>query len=244
MNILYYILLFLACGISSYLIGSISSAVLITKYIYHIDIYKVGSGNAGGTNVGRAAGKKAAYATIICDVLKTIIATWGWFFIIEATPLKDFVLTVSPSIHTSLFYYFAGICVAIGHHYPIFEHFKGGKCVACYGGFCIATNYILTIIGVSIFLMVLLIKKRVSLASLIGVSSVLICSIALAICFNFYPNISSIFYFNSSLRIDASYYQTIAIAIYTFLVVIFHKANIKRLANNTEPETHFKKESN
>lgn len=237
------ILIYLASFISSYLLGSISWAIIISKYFYHIDITKVGSGNAGGTNVGRYCGKKAAYAVIILDVLKTVIATWSWFFIVSCTPIKDFIYNINPNIPLASIYYLAGLSTAIGHSYSIFHHFKGGKCVSCYGGFCLCTNYMLAIIGITIFLIVLAIRKRVSLSSIIGVTCVLIASLAFGITNIYYPNkLEWMYYFNNSLRLDPSYVHTIFIFIFTTLVILKHKSNIKRLVNNTEPETHYKKD--
>ncbi len=242
LQIVCLILLYLAAFISSYLLGSISWAIFISKFFYHIDITKVGSGNAGGTNVGRYCGKKAAYAVIVLDVLKTIIATWGWYFIVCATPIKDFIYNISPSIPLSTIYYLAGISTAIGHSYSIFHHFKGGKCVSCYGGFCLCTNYMLAIIGITIFLITFFVRKRVSLASIIGVISVLICSTIFGITNIYFPSSLKLFYyFNDTFRLDHSYIHTIFIFLFTVFVILKHKSNIKRLATNSEPETHYKK---
>lgn len=242
MQIFYVILLFLGVCFSSYLIGSISNAIIISKYFYHIDISKVGSKNAGGTNVGRYCGKKAAYIVIALDTFKTILAMWSWFFIIKCTPLNGLIYEVSPYLNTSFFYYTAGLFTCIGHRFSIFEGFKGGKGVACYGGFCLGTNYILAIIGLSTLLIVFFIKKKVSIGSIIGVIVVLISSLVFSTINHFYPySLSWMYYFNDYYRMDPSFIHTLYIFIFTFLIIYFHIPNIKRIIKNEEPETHFKK---
>ena len=244
MAYLYLILTYLGVIVSSYLIGSINWGFIISKYIYHIDIFKFGSGNAGGTNVGRACGKKAAYAVIILDVLKTIICIWAWFFIVSTSPLGKYFLTnISSSYPLSTFYYLAGIVVAIGHSFPIYTHFKGGKAVACYGGYALCTNFVMAILAFSIFLIVFFIKKRVSLASIIAASSALLITLVTGIIYIFRPEIaSSFYYFNNAYRMDASLIHTAFTFFLTVLVLFLHKANIKRLKDHTEPETHYKHE--
>ena len=242
MNIFYLVLLTLGILLSSYLIGSISWATIIAKYFYHIDIHKFGSGNAGGTNLGRACGKKAAYICILLDVFKVVIAVWSWFFILELTPLKDFIYSINEHLSLGLFYYLGGIGAALGHCFPIFEHFKGGKCVSCYGGFCLCTNYMLAILGFSIFLIIFAIKKKVSLASILGVFIVLLFSITFSTIEYFIPGSTLwMYWFPSSVKLDPSFYFTFYIFVYTILVISLHHANIKRLINKTEPDTHYKK---
>jgi len=243
MKIFYLVLIILAIIVSCYLIGSISNATLIAKYIYHVDIHEVGSKNAGGTNVGRTCGKKAAYAVIILDVLKTLICVWSWYFIIEATELKIMIYEISPYIPTAALYYGAGVMTCIGHRFSCFEHFKGGKGVACYGGFVICTNYILAIIGLSTLLITFFIKKKVSMGSVIGVIVVVICAFLFSTINYFYPHsIDFMFYFGGSYKMSAGFCYAIACFIYTTLVIIFHIPNIKRLIENKEPDTHFKKD--
>ena len=239
MDVFYLILLYIAVILTSYCIGSLNWGYIISKYIYHIDIFKVGSGNAGGTNVGRACGKKAAYAVILLDVLKTVAAVWGCFFIVQATQIKDFILIdINPDYPISTLYYLAGLGVALGHTYPFLTHFRGGKCVACYGGFCLCTNWVLAVLGVIAFLGIYFWKKRVSLSSVLAVILVLLISLTFGI-LNIYFDTSWAFYFNSSFKMDPSLIHTAFIFVFTAAVIYLHKANIKRLKRHEEPETHF-----
>lgn len=236
---MYIALLLIASLLSGYLMGSVSWAVIIAKVFYHIDIYKVGSGNAGGTNVGRACGKKAAYITIVLDVLKCMIPVWAWFFLLSYSGLNNYILSVSSSFPLSTIYYTAGLGAGIGHIFPIYYHFKGGKAVSCYGGFVIATNWFLAAAGLSIFLLVFAWKKRVSLSSLVGVTFVSICASIAAF---FVPQLNWMLMFPFGMKMDGSYVYAIYIVVYSVFVVVMHHANIARLAEKTEPETHFKKD--
>ena len=114
-----YILLFLVLG---YLVGSVSNALWVSKYIYHTDLRKHGSGNLGGTNAGRVLGFFAGFLVIALDVIKCAIP----MTIIQKLPLGDYAYTYSLIF---------GIAVPFGHCFPCFAHFKGGKAVASSWGF-------------------------------------------------------------------------------------------------------------
>lgn len=113
----------LLCLVIGYLLGSIPFALVIGKVFYKTDVRNFGSGNLGGTNAGRVLGAKAGIAVIACDILKVVIA-------IAVSSL------ISPS--TSIW---TGLAAAIGHCYPVFAHFKGGKAVATMFGFLLATSF-------------------------------------------------------------------------------------------------------
>ncbi len=112
----------LACLVIGYLLGSIPFALVIGKVFYKTDVRNYGSGNLGGTNAGRVLGAKAGAAVIACDILKVVIAI-------------AFSALISPSVSI-----WTGLAAAIGHCYPIFAHFKGGKAVATMFGFLLATS--------------------------------------------------------------------------------------------------------
>ncbi|MBP3713152.1 MAG: glycerol-3-phosphate 1-O-acyltransferase PlsY [Bacilli bacterium] len=243
MNIFYIVLITLGIAISGYLIGSISWAVIITKFVFHIDIYKVGSGNAGGTNVGRAIGKKWAIITIVLDVIKCLVPLWSWFFILTLSPLNGFMSENIGSFPLSFFYYLAGFTASIGHIYPLYFHFKGGKAVSCFGGFILGTNWMLMVLGFGTFLLTLKWKKRVSLSSISGTVVCMVLAIVTAIVNQFCSNVLGIsFWFFPGPKFDSYYMYSIFVIIYGLLVIFLHKRNINRLVNHTEPETHFYKE--
>ncbi|MFA6796255.1 MAG: glycerol-3-phosphate 1-O-acyltransferase PlsY [Bacilli bacterium] len=235
MQIFYFILFLITSIISGYLVGSISFAVLITKHVYNIDIYAVGSGNAGGTNVGRAIGKYGAYSVIFLDALKCIIPIWTWFALCTFTPIGDLI---PASISQGYIYYSAGFGAALGHTFPLYHKFKGGKAVSCYVGFVVATNPMLLVIGLPFFLLMFLFTKRVS-----------ICSI-LTVIFGFLYSLVAVlnpaafewtFFFGNGYKVDTTYVYSIYMALYALFIIYMHRSNIKRLINHTEPETHYKK---
>lgn len=202
-----------------YLLGSISNGVLIGKIFYGVDVRQKGSGNSGGTNTGRVLGKKAGISTIILDALKTMISMWLILFIYRIPTIKD-LIRIDPSYLS----FIAGFSCCIGHTYPIFFNFKGGKSVACLAGICLATNWIISIIGLAIFMIVLLISKYVSLSSCIAAISVAIMSFIPFIC-----QYGTIFNINEYNIIFSIFYSLVAL-----LLIFRHKENISRLIKGTE----------
>ena len=183
-------------GIIAYLLGSIPFALVIGKIGYKIDIREHGSGNLGATNAFRVLGFKAGSIVILGDILKgTIAAVLPQLFNADAYPLV------------------IGIIAVLGHTYPVFAKFKGGKAVATSGGMILGINPILFVIMVATFLLSLYLSKYVSLSSMItGVVAFF----------------ASLFFQNTGL--------TIVILILTIFVAYRHWANIKRIINGTEPK--------
>ena len=120
----------IAIGLISYLIGSINSSILISKAVTGKDIRKSGSGNAGATNMLRTMGKKYAVITLIIDILKGVVA------LIIARLMQG--LGVEPWAE-----YIAGVCVVLGHNFPVFFGFKGGKGVATSLGVVMMLDWLL-----------------------------------------------------------------------------------------------------
>lgn len=185
-----------------YIAGSIPFALVIGRLFYKTDVRNFGSGNLGGTNAGRVLGKKAGISVILCDVLKVVAA-------VGITSIYNREASI-----------WAGLAAAIGHCYPLFAHFKGGKAVATMFGFLLATSiftfangwYVL--IPFIFFVMTLYISKMVSLSSMVAalVSSLYI----------------SIMQYHSSIEI------VLASWLLTILVFYRHKSNIKKIQNGTE----------
>ncbi len=142
----------------AYLIGSIPSALLIGKLFYSgVDIREQGSGNLGSTNMLRTLGIKAALATAVFDILvKGSIVT-----LISITLHKNGIITIFPI--------FIGIASAIGHAYPIFANFKGGKCVATAIGILLFVNFKLFLLAIALLIIVLIITKIMALGSFLAV---------------------------------------------------------------------------
>lgn len=141
----------LSCVIIPYLIGSINPAILISRFVYHDDVRKYGSGNAGSTNMLRTYGKKAALATFLCDWGKAVAA---YFFGALIWGVEGCAI--------------AGFFVAFGHMYPVFYRFRGGKGIACLAMIALLSSPITFLILLAIFLVVFIGTKYVSLASIMS----------------------------------------------------------------------------
>ena len=142
-------------AIIAYLIGSINFSVIFSKKMAGFDIREKGSGNAGTTNMLRAVGKMGALVTLLCDILKGIVAILiamfiGWAFQIE---------------NQSLLVQIAGIAVVIGHTFPIFFGFKGGKGVATSLGILIMSNWQIGLICLVFAIVLMALTRMVSLGS-------------------------------------------------------------------------------
>lgn len=187
--------------ILSYLFGSIPWGLVIGKVFFHKDIRKEGSGNIGGTNAGRILGKPAGIAVILLDALK------GYFAMVLAYYLaKDAIV-------------FAGLASVIGHCFPVFVHFHGGKAVATTFGFFLGIATLVNghifwqfIFPVLCFLVILYLTKMVSLSSITAV---------------FIEAVVSIF-------INTNKLVPVAVFILWILLTYRHKSNIKRIKNGTE----------
>jgi len=199
--------------ILGYLLGSIPNALLIGKIFYKTDIRNFGSKNLGGTNAGRVLGKKAGLLVMSLDVGKSVI-----FFLINLLILQN-VFAISDY---SSYLVLGGLATVIGHCYPVFAQFKGGKAVSTAAGFILATNYILAIVGVISFFIVLKITKMVSASSL---SSSLMVAI-----FSLLSLTGSAMLFG----IEFNLLYSITIIIIVALIWYRHRENIVRLINKNE----------
>lgn len=209
------ILIAIICVIIGYLCGSFPTAVVIGKVFFGVDVREKGSHNAGGTNAGRVLGKKVGLIVIIIDVLKCIIPMWIAYLVFTYTELKE--ITYLP-----LSYYLVGVGSVIGHCFPVFAGFRGGKAVSSFGGFILGTNWLLAIIGISFFMLILKIKKYVSLASILA--SLFIGAIVFIPFFAYTMNIG--------MQYDLSY--AIIMAVIAIYVLIRHHSNIGRLIRHEE----------
>lgn len=222
--------MFIALGvicsiIFGYLLGSISNGVLVGKIFFGIDIRTMGSHNSGGTNTGRILGKKFGLLVIVLDILKTMISIWVTYFVISNISVIKEALVIDPTY----FAYIAGFASCIGHTFPCFFSFKGGKSVACLGGICLATNWIIALIGITLFILIVLISKYVSLGSILTSISIVFISLI--------PFAKYGIYFNMTYDI----YYTLLLGVVALLLIIRHSSNIKRLIHGNENKTYLLK---
>lgn len=163
-----------------YLSASFPTGVVVGKVFYKKDIRELGSGNTGATNAGRVFGKKAMWIVIVVDVLKVCLPMWITVWVVQGFHLQDFVFVPYA-------YYVTAIGGSLGHCFPIFAQFKGGKAVSAFGAFLITSNWIIGLIGLAIFFITIKIKKHVSLGALVGSGSSAIISLLLIL-----PSLSTI----------------------------------------------------
>lgn len=187
-------------GVIAYLLGSIPFALVVGRIGYKIDVREHGSGNLGATNAFRVLGTKAGIIVTLADILKGTIAT-----LIPLVALTFVDIEVNRLI--------IGIFAVLGHTYPIFAKFKGGKAVATSGGIILGVNPLLFLAILCTFILTLFLFKYVSLASMLtGVIASII---------SFFMHDVLLF---------------VLILILTVFVIYRHRDNIKRIINKTEPK--------
>ena len=198
MNYLIYGLLILF----GYLYGSIPFALVIGKLFYNIDVRDYGSGNLGASNTGRVLGKKACLVVMVLDVFKSVLSVTLAYLLFH-------------DINTLLA---AGFAANIGHCYPIFARFKGGKAVSTFVGYLIGISFwvyhdpLFFIIPVGIALIVLYITKIVSISSMI-------CALSVS------------FYIYIKLGLSPTFITTFILALF---LIFRHRSNILKLKENNE----------
>ena len=187
---------YLIVGIISYLMGSIPYGFLLTKIFLKKDIREIGSGNIGATNALRTGNKLIGHTTLILDIVKAII----------------------PIIYVKLNFpeliYIASLCAFLGHVFPIWLKFKGGKGVATYVGILFSINIIFGAVFVACWIIVFIISRYSSLSSIIGALSI-----------------------PTYLIIIGKTNSVIFFAIMFVLIFFTHRENIKRLKNKEESKT-------
>ena len=206
-------------AIIAYLIGSVNFSVIFSKKFAGFDVREKGSGNAGSTNMLRSVGKGAAALTLLCDILKGVVA------ILIAIGIGNIVKSADKGLLVQI----AGIAVVIGHTFPIFFGFKGGKGVATSLGILLMTNWQIGLICLVFALVLMALTRVVSMGS-----------IAAAI---LYP-ILTLFvggghYIVESSGLGNGYF--IYSVILAIIVIFNHRENIKRILSGTENKISFNK---
>ena len=197
--------------ILSYLVGSIPTAVWVSKYFFGIDIREYGSGNAGATNTFRTLGKRSGMAVMIVDMLKGFAAINLAFLSVYAFKSEQFI-----NLQIAL-----GIAAVVGHIFPIFAGFRGGKGVATLFGMILGIQPLVALILVGVFVFMLFLTRYVSLSSIAA-------SIAFPVMILFI------------LKEPEDFYRLFAIAT-ACMVVLSHHKNISRLINGNENKVSLKK---
>ncbi len=197
----------------AYLLGSISFAIIVSKVYAHDDVRKYGSKNAGMTNILRTYGKLPAFFTLLGDFLKGVLAVviGRWIFLTMGITAFDAG-------------YVAGFFALLGHLYPVYFGFKGGKGVLTSLGIILVVNPLVFFILLIIFLPILFITKIVSLISITGALLYPVITLVVDLCLR-----------------KPALFDVLFAALFSVIVIYKHKDNIRRLLNGTEKRIGDKK---
>lgn len=218
----------------AYLIGSLSPAIIITKLKTGKDIRKMGSGNAGFTNVLRSVGVGPAVATIICDYLKGIIAVLiGWWLFSTLTVTND----VAPVEYVKYGRYLAGMCVIIGHSFPIYYGFRGGKSVVTANALMLVVDWRVFLMILGTFLIIALATRLISLGSVACAVLYPVYTLLVTYFLEYLPFLGT----ENELRFRFVLISTACALAVGLMVIIRHKDNIKRLMSGEEKGIKAKK---
>jgi glycerol-3-phosphate acyltransferase PlsY len=203
--------IYIAVAAIAYLIGSINFSVIFSRKIAGFDLREKGSKNAGTTNMLRTVGKKGAAIVLICDILKGVVAV-------------AIAKLISGSVNSAIACQIAGFCVVLGHTFPIFFEFKGGKGVATSIGILLVLNWQIGLICLLYGIIMIILTRMVSLGS-----------ITAAILF---PVLTI---FIRAHYIATGFNYTIFGIIMAAFILFNHRSNIKRLNEGTENRISLKK---
>lgn len=217
-----------------YLLGSLSPAIIITKLKTGKDIRKMGSGNAGFTNVLRSVGVGPAVATIICDYLKGIIAVLiGWWIFSNLTVTND----VAPLEYVKYGRYLAGMCVIIGHVFPLYYGFKGGKGVVTANALMLVVDWRVFLMIIVSFMIIALITRIISLGSVACAVLYPVYTMLVTYFLEYLPYLGT----ENELRFRFVLISTGCALAVGLMVIIMHRENLKRLFNGEEKRIKAKK---
>lgn len=208
---------------AAYLLGSMNWAIILTRLFSGQDIRKVGSGNAGATNVLRSQGVVVALLTLIGDIGKGILAAFlgGWIMSwVQLTGGGDApMLTHSELILMGR--YIAGVFVVLGHLYPVFHGFRGGKGVAATAGLLFVLDWRMALMCAGLFLLTVAVSRMVSLGSVLAASYI--------------PVLTFVFRrWADDMSIETVLFCTVLTAIVALCVIFKHGSNMRRIAAGTE----------
>ena len=204
--------------IVGYAFGNIPNGYLYAKS-QGVDIFKVGSGNPGSTNISRTLGKKAGATVLLLDIAKTIVPILILHMLWKPATTDDSTMLIL----------LAGIGAILGHDFPVIPKLKGGKGIACTGALIIAFEWKLAVLLLLLFILIVCITGYVSLASMTAVSMFFV--------------LTAVFGRLGMLQMSMDVYPVICLL--TFLIAALavwqHRSNIGRLMSGTESKFHFKK---
>lgn len=224
----------LISAVAAYLISSVNTSIIVTRLVKHEDIRKMGSGNAGFTNVLRCVGKGPAIVTFVGDFLKGVVSVLIPFFMTwnmgGSSDLQEI---------RTIIMYTAGLFAVLGHMFPVYYKFKGGKGVVTTASVMIMTDWRVLVVSLIIFGIFFAVTKTISKCSILCAAS--------------YPFVAAALRLLDSMEIipflapnqSPTPMFIICVFVITFIngaaVIILHKENIKRILNGTEKKITSKK---
>ncbi|MBQ8894158.1 MAG: glycerol-3-phosphate 1-O-acyltransferase PlsY [Clostridia bacterium] len=212
MDTLIFILVIIAIGFASYLIGSINCSILISK-IFKQDVRNSGSGNAGATNMLRTFGPAAGVITMLGDFLKTLI------------PLVATRIIFKDEEYWQAMVAFSGFCCSMGHAFPIYFGFRGGKAVTVVAMVLFVVDWRCFVVAVSLFVLTIALTRYVSLGSMIGAFSGPVTM-----------------FFISHDNLANRWFVVVCLLALAIMILLLHWENVKRLVKGTERKFKFKKD--
>ena len=216
-----WLALILASSVA-YLLGSTNWAIIITRVLRHKDIRQEGSGNAGATNVLRSQGVVPAALTLIGDIGKGVLAALigGWIMAtVQLAPGENPLLTNEALQFIG--HYVAGLFVVIGHLYPVFHGFKGGKGVAATIGLLFVLDWRMALMCLGLFIITVAVSRMVSLGSVLAMSYV--------------PVLTFVFRrWADDMSMEAVVFCTVLSGVVALIVIFKHGSNMRRIADGTE----------
>ncbi|MDD5796437.1 MAG: glycerol-3-phosphate 1-O-acyltransferase PlsY [Oscillospiraceae bacterium] len=218
-------------AVTAYLLGSINTAVIVTKVTTGKDIRSMGSGNAGFTNVLRSVGKVPAVFTIICDFLKGVAAVLIGGLIFWSIPSNGSEILTNEYIAVGK--YLAGVCCILGHSYPLYFHFKGGKGVVTAAALMVMVDWRVFLLIIGTFLIIFLATKTISIASISCAALYGFYTLAILLTYDYFSG--------AGYSLTYVIFSTAAALLIGVFVIIKHKDNIKRILRGEEKKITAKK---
>lgn len=207
-----------------YLMGSVMYGVVISKLVAHDDVRNHGSGNAGATNVIRTVGLVPGIITFLLDVLKCVAALLLCRYLL-LEPVYASNKDITEFLAPQYMIYLCGIMCVLGHTFPVFFKFRGGKAAATSLGVLLCINWEAGLVVFATFLVVLALTGIVSIGSMVGAIEFVIVT----------------YFLNAGAGAALQWYATLLSALIAIIVIVRHKENIIRLHNGTEKILKFKK---
>ncbi len=227
----------------SYLLGSFSFAVIFSKLSKeHKDVREMGSGNAGFTNVLRTVGVGPAVLTFIFDWLKGVIAILLTMLIFNLQVDAEAINALSDSVRREYFIYgkyLSGLFCVIGHCFPVFFGFRGGKGITTTAGVLFMLDWRILVFTLAFWLVFFLATKIISVGALSACVNIIVWNVVVTYFWQYKPSLAT----DTPYSINYVWVTTVIMVVFSILVLVMHRENIKRLIRGEEKKITVKKNS-